>query len=144
MAAGNFTTEEPSLHPTTPSNAAGFPCLPPWPTSGPCRGPFYQLREAAHYTTIKMNTALRISINLTSIGSNFREGGEEILKERRWSSHSSKESWKEKPDGKGNCKGRTSPRSQAREHEQSPIDPSHLGGSIPLGCAAQEERAAFC
>jgi hypothetical protein len=45
MAAGNFTTEEPSLHPTTPSNAAGFPCLPPWPTSGPCRGPFYQLRE---------------------------------------------------------------------------------------------------
>ncbi len=24
----------------------------------------------------------------------------------------------------------------------SPFDPSHLGGSIPLGCAAQEERAA--
>jgi hypothetical protein len=40
-AAGNFTTEAPSLHPTTPSNAPGFSCLPPRPASGPCRGPFY-------------------------------------------------------------------------------------------------------
>ncbi len=78
------------------------------------------LRQGAHYTTIKMNTALRRSINLTSIGSNFCEGGEEILKERSWRSHSSKESWNQKPDGKGNCMGRTSPRSQARKHEQVP------------------------
>jgi hypothetical protein len=28
------------------------------------------------------------------------------------------------------------------EARASPFDPSPLGGSIPLGCAAQEERAA--
>jgi hypothetical protein len=101
------------------------------------------LRQGAHYTTIKMNTALRRSINLTSIGSNFREGGEVILKETL-----------ELPQLEGELESETGRKRQLQGKDiaskpgagarASPFDPSHLGGSIPLGCAAQEERATCC
>jgi hypothetical protein len=100
------------------SRRGGWPCAA---TSGPPQSwgvhkTVRSLRQGAHDTTIKMNAALRRSINLTCIGSNFGEGGEEILKERRGRS----QSWNQKPEGKGNCRGRTSPRSQAGKHEQVP------------------------
>jgi hypothetical protein len=80
------------------------------------------------------------SIDLTSIGSNFCEGGEEILKEvpQLEGVLESKTGRKRKLHGKDIA---SKPGVEARE---SPFDPSPLGGSIPLGCAEQEERAACC
>ncbi len=89
-----------------------------------------------------MNTALRRSINLASIGSNFCEGGEEILKEETLEVPQLEGELESETGRKRKLQGKDIASKPGAEARASPFDPSHPGGSIPLGCAAQEERAA--